>query len=479
VKDKKTILFFSRMGLTHLFGSIDKLLKNEYNIVHVAYSDTEYAILNEKYNIKPDYNLVQYMEEEQQKGKYDIDDITTLSNIIEEYSENNFTLNSAIISDQRGLNGIPQDDAYLMSYYYYKFWGDVLTSTNCDIVFHETVTHIYNFILSVLSKKQGIIYSGFFTCMGEYKYNFRFTEFDGGDSIILKKYINDKVDDRKNIIEFIEKTKHKKQNLEYRKKEKLFITFLKIAKGVFKKVYKKYQSRHIDRLVNANEYYVIKNDAYLKNAIRRVSYKFLLKYDKINNDDKYYFYPLHYEPEASLSYWEAGKFSQIDLIEKMARQIPVGAYLYVKDHPEHDGYRDLSDYHKIKKLPNVKLLDSLENGIDIIKGSIALISISGTAIYEASVFGKPVYMLGNIYYKYNKNITLVKDVNDLSKLWKDDTPQYNKENLNIFVNSYLKSTYEGDVWKFFINYKSMDCDKSNTKVVALSFGKYIQEVLKS
>ena len=45
------ILFFSRCELTYLYGSIDKYLTNNYNIIHIAYDDYEENILRDSFVI--------------------------------------------------------------------------------------------------------------------------------------------------------------------------------------------------------------------------------------------------------------------------------------------------------------------------------------------------------------------------------------------------------------------------------------------
>ena len=56
----KSILFFSRCELAYLYGSLDKYLTDKYNFIYIAYSDDEYKVLCEKFQIK---NVIHFKNE--------------------------------------------------------------------------------------------------------------------------------------------------------------------------------------------------------------------------------------------------------------------------------------------------------------------------------------------------------------------------------------------------------------------------------
>ena len=58
--NKKTILFFSRSELVHLYGKLHDYLYNHFDIIHVAYSNTEAEILSNKFGIS---NVLNFKEE--------------------------------------------------------------------------------------------------------------------------------------------------------------------------------------------------------------------------------------------------------------------------------------------------------------------------------------------------------------------------------------------------------------------------------
>ena len=81
------------------------------------------------------------------------------------------------------------------------------------------------------------------------------------------------------------------------------------------------------------------------------------------------YYPLHSEPERALSIAAPFFTNQIDVITNIAKSLPVGYKLFVKEHPsmtlKRGTGRKLSFYKDLLKLPNVKLIHPEILTIDI------------------------------------------------------------------------------------------------------------------
>jgi hypothetical protein len=141
------------------------------------------------------------------------------------------------------------------------------------------------------------------------------------------------------------------------------------------------------------------------------------RYNDLNNlppDVDFYFYPMHYEPEASILYCAYLYDNQESLIENILKCIPENEFLVVKEHPNQPGVLLQSQFKNIKsKWPNLILLRSEIPASNIIKSCKALITLGGTAGFEALTIGKSVINFGNIYYdSYNEII----NINSFDKL---------------------------------------------------------------
>lgn len=167
-------------------------------------------------------------------------------------------------------------------------------------------------------------------------------------------------------------------------------------------------------------------------------------YDKVNKEDNYYLYPLHYHPESSTSVYAKQYNDELHSIIQMAFNIPFGSYLYVKDHPDAAGLPELSFYQKLKKVPNIKLISHKENTKQLIKNSQGVIVLTGTVGFESLILDKPVFVLGDIFFKYHKNARVINfdnmfDVISNYKKSEEDYLTVTKE----FLYAYYLWTHEG------------------------------------
>jgi len=173
-------------------------------------------------------------------------------------------------------------------------------------------------------------------------------------------------------------------------------------------------------------------------------------------DEPFYLYPLHFHPESSTSILAGGYLDEYEVIRNLAFNLPEGARLYVKDHISAQGYQSLAFYRRLVSLPNVTLLHPGAPTKELIKKSIAVITLTSTVGYEAVLLKKPVYLLGHVFYKFHPLVTLldspsrIHDVLSQKKEWPltaDELDRYNSS----FVASYFLNTYPG-----ILNYNQED-----------------------
>lgn len=121
-------------------------------------------------------------------------------------------------------------------------------------------------------------------------------------------------------------------------------------------------------------------------------------YDNVSFEKKYYLTPLHFQPESSTMTFAPYYMNQISFIENLAKSIPGGTYVYVKEHPAMFANRKLSFYKELKKIPNIKLVHPDFNMNKLIENSVGVISLTNTTGYEAIVKDRPVFVFGNVFY---------------------------------------------------------------------------------
>lgn len=137
------------------------------------------------------------------------------------------------------------------------------------------------------------------------------------------------------------------------------------------------------------------------------SQKFYINNDELeicSSKERFYVYPIHFHPESSTSVLAPEYTNEYSNIVNIANNLPFGTYLYVKDHKSAKGVQNAEFYKKVSALPNVRLINFDVNIKRLILKSVGVITVNSTAGYEALLLGKPVYLLGRVFYENFKNV---------------------------------------------------------------------------
>jgi hypothetical protein len=108
----------------------------------------------------------------------------------------------------------------------------------------------------------------------------------------------------------------------------------------------------------------------------------------------YAFFPLHTEPEVTLSVYSKAYLNQLETARLFSHNLPVGMKLVVKEHPWAIGKRPISYYRKLLEIPNVMLAHPGIESKDLITNANLITVIAGSIGFEGLVFKKPVIVLG-------------------------------------------------------------------------------------
>lgn len=188
-------------------------------------------------------------------------------------------------------------------------------------------------------------------------------------------------------------------------------------------------------------------------------------YDKLSDNHEIVFYPLHFEPEASILYMAEYSEDQIGLIRNLAKCLSNNQILVVKEHPQQPGILLSKSYRQLRKrLSNIAFLPAEYPTKKLIQSSELVITQTSTAGWEALILGKPVIVMGKVFYDKYPKINIFSDFENLkimihskhyqhpqkdltlkfiAQMWNycqegnpyQDTELYNQENLKRVVNS--------------------------------------------
>ncbi len=164
------------------------------------------------------------------------------------------------------------------------------------------------------------------------------------------------------------------------------------------------------------------------------------------------------EPERSLLLQAPNYTNQVKVVTNIAKSLPPGYELYVKEHPvsAYREWRSVDDYKKMMELPNVKLIHPSVKSSDLIKKSSLVIAISSTTGLEAAFHNKPSIIFADLDYSILPSVHKIKTIDELPHAIKSSLKKEVKvSDLNYYVNLIEENTFE-------INYDSIDSDFDHT-----------------
>ncbi len=110
------------------------------------------------------------------------------------------------------------------------------------------------------------------------------------------------------------------------------------------------------------------------------------------------FYPMQYQPEQTTLVGGLFFANQIATIENIAKALPFGFTLVVKEHPRGRGARPVWQYRHLARYPNIRFCDADSKAI--MSRCQAVITITSTAGLEAMALDRPIILLGRCYYDF-------------------------------------------------------------------------------
>ncbi len=226
--------------------------------------------------------------------------------------------------------------------------------------------------------------------------------------------------------------------------KKLFPVERKEIDNYFSLVKKEIYSGHIEKIdiekiiekikkIGASIYYGIRDSRNLYKfytikkwlfpfVVRKVRYfvmRVLGRYEEIDQEEDFFFFPLHFTEDAQIRLRAPEFYNQFELIKAIALNIPPGTLLYVKEHPFYKGGYPVKSLLDMARVPNIKLIDPNISSKRILKHAKAVITINSTVGFEGLFFHKPCFCLSKAFYDEFEGVTRVRNVSDLSKYLTD------------------------------------------------------------
>ncbi|MCR5405373.1 MAG: hypothetical protein K6E88_01180 [Lachnospiraceae bacterium] len=134
--------------------------------------------------------------------------------------------------------------------------------------------------------------------------------------------------------------------------------------------------------------------------------------------EDYVYMPLHLIPESTVFVKASYYVDELSLIEAVSKSLPVGWWLYVKEHQAMLGERSVDFYKKVRQLHNVRLVqvNHYHDPKPWIMNAKGVITIVGTTAYEEALLGRRSILFGDVPFELIDGITKVHSYEELPEL---------------------------------------------------------------
>jgi Capsule polysaccharide biosynthesis protein len=166
-------------------------------------------------------------------------------------------------------------------------------------------------------------------------------------------------------------------------------------------------------------------------------------YDRLRERPFVYF-PLHVVDDYKIRRIIPHCVDQVSLVEQVADALPAGHDLVLKEHPMSVGRNSIRLLRRLRRRPNVLLVDPHRSTHELIRRAEAVAVISSTVGLEALLYEKPVLTLGQPFYS-GYGVTL--DVDSFAEI-REAVPALlrfrpDPETITRFLHAAMRRCYPG------------------------------------
>lgn len=369
----------------------------------------------------------------------------------------------------------------------YLFCNSILEQVKPDIIVSPNFVALPHIMLNLLGRKKGIPMQGVTDCKIRGFYIFSYSYLDDDCQFIERYKTLERGNESSKNIErarsYLEDNRRKMSQPAYMEKNRVivsnkqtFVSFLKMAKSVARSILKgnvnvigtmgvTIDNKPVKILIRD----FIQREVNIRRTMNRAYYE-------LADLENIMYFPLQFQPEASIDVAAPVFSNQLDAIRQVAMALPDDFTLVVKDHPAALGYRSHKLLDKIYHIPNVKLIRWDTPSEEVLKKSKLVISPNSTTLMEAAIYRIPAIQLGDLgttmvlpnVYHYTDMRQLPSKIKSL--LSKFST--LDKDTYDVSLINFIASAYDTG-WNY--NYIGVwEDDKNDSKVTLHSI--YLKEI---
>ncbi len=172
---------------------------------------------------------------------------------------------------------------------------------------------------------------------------------------------------------------------------------------------------------------------------------------KIDKNKKFIYFPLAVDEERNLLIAAPFYTNQLEVIRNIAKSIPIGYMLYVKENPAQSirFWRNISEYREIIDIPNVRLFHPDVSAETIYEKCSLVITIAGTSGLDAAFYEKPSIIFTDLGYSVLPSVSKLNSIGELPKIIRESLQKkVNSNDLEKYLAVLHENSFDFDPMDF-------------------------------
>jgi len=171
--------------------------------------------------------------------------------------------------------------------------------------------------------------------------------------------------------------------------------------------------------------------------------------------ENYIYFPMGVDLERNILIGAPYFTNQTEVIRHIAKSLPVGYKLYVKENPAQSTreWRSKSEYEEIMRIPNVSLIHPKISNEKLLEHCSLVITIAGSSGFEATFYEKPSIVFSDVVYSILPSVHKVCEIEKLPELIRECLlEKIHVEDLDRYLTLLEKITFDFDLFEFQTKY---------------------------
>lgn len=175
------------------------------------------------------------------------------------------------------------------------------------------------------------------------------------------------------------------------------------------------------------------------------------QYTDLSRAGRFVYYPLHVPGDMALTLRSPQFLDQLALIDYLVRIVPQSHKVAIKEHPAMIGAVSAARLIELmRRYDNLILLPPSTNNYQALRAADAVVSVNSKSGAEATLLGKPVYVLGDAFYRESPLVVPVRSLTDLpemlSRTLSSDSTRLGDEDMERYFELVWRQCLPGELY---------------------------------